>query len=1384
MSSGDSTALQIRAGRALLGWSQKELADAARVGTSTVADFERGKRAPIPATIQALRRALENAGVHFVPNGAQLGAPEPPARPVTPIRWIEAVDLETWAERVEAAFELPTLVARLVLASVGRQAQVHFPSGEGVWAAGTDGEVTTNVVGHPYVPAGASIWELTRSKRKQDKAQQDYGKDTAALDSRADKTFVFVTLARWPGKARWVEERKAERTWRDVRAYDRDDLVHWIDLAPSVGAWLAEKLGKRPPGIRDLDRVWNEWSLATGRPLTAELVLCDRGGRSAGERDRGGTDEDAEAVADDNEDQTRPSGDVAVVHRWLEQPPALLELRGTSVLEVLAFLRAAIDELGTESRARHQARTIVATTVDAARALLDASSSFVMALTEPAPGLARHLVANGHHVLLAYDDHPTIGGDVRSLAKPSREGIAAALVAMGIEKTQAEKYARDCARDLTILRRLMPAAAIEIPTWAKQPPRALLAALLAGAWDESVDGDRAQVAAIANEPYDAVIAALTRFVGDHDLPLRRIGTTWRVASPRDAWMHLARDLTSADLARFADAVGEVLGAADPRFGMRPEDRRTAAIRGVEARYSAVLRHGLGQVLILLALWGDQCAAVAGVHRRAEVIVAQLLRDATPERWWSLGGELRLLAEAAPGAFLGAVEASLEQPEPAIGSLLATHGAALFGGEYFSNLLWALQTLAWSPEWLPRVTYILADLDARDTNPGRHTNRPMSGLHQIFVLWHPQTYATLDERFRIIDVLRRRHGGAAWKLLLSLLLHGQEIAMNTPSPRWRDLQPDRPVEKVTRGLVQRGSVAVTKRLLEDVGGDVVRWVQLVERLEDLAPDPTAGIDTLDRAASEVTEPKDRVTLWNALRSQLHRHRKFPSVAWAMRTDIVDRLGAIYDRLTPEDLVERYAWLFERHPKLPEPSGAGWQADEQAVEAVRRASAKILLAEGGIDAVIATSGRVETAGYLGRALYVEGLDETTLDTLLEASLRSDAPNVRNLGHGLILSAHAERGEAWATALLERATRDGWGETALVSILLALPIHWSTWEHAATAGPAVEQSYWKKSPSWWRSDDPAVIEHAVRKLIAVGRAHETLVLVDGSIMAKLASGLLIDILHGVAAGSEASDVDDVDTYHLANIFTVLDQRDDVSVQEIAVLEWTFLQHLEHSTRPPRALRKALATQPEFFVQILSLLYKPRGDKLDADASSADSSSADSDGGAPDEVVDERTRLRAMQAFHLLEGWDAIPGMRDDRTIDAAALESWIKNARVLAKDVGRLAVADLHIGKVLATAPKGADGHWPADAVRDAIDLFRSKDLESGVALGVYNRRGGTTRGLRDGGALERDLVTTYRTWGDEVRLHHPRTAAVLHAIADSYERDAARHDERAAQLDWEY
>lgn len=63
------TAAQCRAARALLGWSQQRLADAARVGIVTVRQFEAGASEPRNATLEVMTRALETAGVVFEAEG-------------------------------------------------------------------------------------------------------------------------------------------------------------------------------------------------------------------------------------------------------------------------------------------------------------------------------------------------------------------------------------------------------------------------------------------------------------------------------------------------------------------------------------------------------------------------------------------------------------------------------------------------------------------------------------------------------------------------------------------------------------------------------------------------------------------------------------------------------------------------------------------------------------------------------------------------------------------------------------------------------------------------------------------------------------------------------------------------------------------------------------------------------------------------------------------------------------------------------------------------------------------------------------------------------------------------------------------------------------------
>jgi hypothetical protein len=84
------------------------------------------------------------------------------------MKWIEARQLATWAERIDARIRLSEIVAKLVRASAASISAYRFPTGDSAQIPGYDGRLTAIPADNyrAFLPEGDSVWEWgTQYKR-------------------------------------------------------------------------------------------------------------------------------------------------------------------------------------------------------------------------------------------------------------------------------------------------------------------------------------------------------------------------------------------------------------------------------------------------------------------------------------------------------------------------------------------------------------------------------------------------------------------------------------------------------------------------------------------------------------------------------------------------------------------------------------------------------------------------------------------------------------------------------------------------------------------------------------------------------------------------------------------------------------------------------------------------------------------------------------------------------------------------------------------------------------------------------------------------------------------------------------------------------------------
>ena len=1239
---------------------------------------------------------------------------------------IKARDIERWAGSVDARSHLPVLLRKLVHATGRDLTRVDFPGFDESERPGWDGWVES-AAATAWIPQGASGWEFGTSNDPRRKAEGDYEKRLQLpVAEREQCAFVFVTPRNWPGKGEWAKAKEAQSDgWREVRAYDANNLEQWLEESVVAPIWLAEKLPMHVLGVRTLDYCWAEWAKATDPAMTEHIF------------------------------QSSVDACVASFSKWLGEPAQKpFAIAADSKEETLAFLHCLFRH--EDIADKHYDRAAVFASAETLAMLAASSAPFIAiaANTETQRGFAA-LHQRMHCIALCPRNAVNMKPDFALTllgAKAFHEGLAG----MGFDQHDFDRLTRESGRSPTVLRRrLATIPDMKAPPWAGEAT--LLTPLcLLGAWHVHSEADRRAVSALAGCDHEDIEKHIAGLLQIEDSPVWSVGSHRGVTSKIDALFAVAPRMTETNLASFLAVAEDVLSEADPRLELPEDERWAAAIRGKARAHSDALRNGVLETLVLLSVHGNhlfQDRLGVDVEAMVSDLVAKLLTPLA-ERLQSQERDLPSYAEAAPERFLSILENDLRGDVPVVLRLLKPVGSMPFGHCPRTGLLWAIECLAWNPEYLSRACVLLAKLSQVEIADNR-VNRPIGSLAAMLRSWMPQTAASLEERIKILKMLGTRFPDVAWQLCLGEIAR-YRIGMDSYRPRWRSDAEGAGDVSSTRDTCTFIQYAVSL-LLSRPEYDQTSLGDLVENIEALPE--TRQLEVWDLVDAWVTQADEDAVA--DLRERIRRCALTRIGQRARNAKTVDRARLAYERLEPRTPIVRHAWLFasswirESVDELEE-EDFDFKDRYKRIDSLRQAAMEEIWAAYDLDGVLTMIGKGSDPWTLGR---YAALCVTDTANVLRACLASevDEPKIDMFMRAIIMQC---ANPAESELLLDFSKQVDREQSK--RLWTCAPFQEKTWRVLEKLPPEVQNHYWRTiQPDIWKLASAERAE-VIERLLAVGRPEAAFVSAKYQ-WKGVETALLMRLLIAVAAGSDEEEhVLAIERHDISEALEVLDTRPGVTIQEMASLEFAFFQALGYSTHGTPNLQRLIAASPAFFVQVLSRCFK-RGDR----------------GEDPLEWrIEDETRRRAVakNAYHLLTEITLVPGTKEDGSIDQDDLLHWVKETRQLCAQFGRMEIGDHQIGQMLSKAAEGNDGIWPCKAICKGLEAIGTEDVAQGFLIGKRNARGVYT--VRDeGGDQERELAGQFKRWAKHRRVDYPFASGVLNKIAESYETQAKHEDRRA-------
>ena len=955
--------------------------------------------------------------------------------------------------------------------------------------------------------------------------------------------------------------------------------------------------------------------------------------------------------------------------------------------------------------------------------------------------------------------------DIVALIEPKEHEVRDVLKNHAFSPPQAEKLAAKSSGNIYLLTCLLTGTAGR-PAWLTDESAYRFRGLaLLGGWDDSSALDQEAITKVVGEDYAIWAGRIFPLTRQNDPPLLLEGRMFRPVSRYEHWQLLCPQLTDADLRRFAAMAKEVLGQDESEDELEEETFIASEKEDRPPRYSGELRETFAETLALLAAQGRLLDCTPNLAENlVDDVVRILLESQCWIRWASLSRLLPKLAEASPTSFLGALESALAGPkESPIRRLFVDRDNFLFGRSYHPNLLWALETLAWWPDYLNRVCLILTQL-ALFKLPGNSGNTSLGTLTSIFLPWLPQTLAAVDARIAAVECVISEDLETGWKLLLTLLPQSHQSSSYNPKPAWRDWFPEDWTEGETRAAYRQQAKTYSELAVSLALEDALKIAQLIGRWGDL-PRETSGklLVYLRSDGALLLSEEQRYSIWEKLSSQVRRHRKYASFQWALPEDEVLRLEEAASAIKPTDPLFTGRWLFNSYDHDLFASD-DYESETAKVAGRREEAVQEILALHGPAILTSMARGVSQPGQLGSAAARTAglqLDCEFLPILLSGS----DEKVEEFVRGYVWSRYWADSMIWIVSLDVRK----WDLEPRIKFFSYLPFHARVWRLA-------EKELGSKAADYWNAIRPNVFQAQEDLLEAATKALE-----------YARPEISVDCIHAMLFNKAEVSVELATAALEAWLLDFIQNSLEASEDRVAWIEFHCMALLDQfSSGRPLSLERKLACDPTFFHEIIGYCYRSRHGEIGLDEPAPD----DEEEHTPkqEKEVDEHRRALATQAYRLLDAWSIPPGGDSvGIAINEADFVAWFEKTKELCEASGHWQVAQHQIGNCLMNVPgyHGDDGGEPAGMrklevllqhpiIAKVVDSAAHEHLRRGMITELFNSRG--VHGFSHG-KDEIEIARKYREFAvrlDAQRL--PRIATSLRGLAETYEHDAEREKKR--------